>query len=94
MKKPSNKAKAIYLVWVLIHITMLVLAKQAHNNLNSYGFYPFGYKPDYDNQYVTKPFKIDYVYDFSELIFYTIAPISIYYIIRLFKTIDEDKIHQ
>jgi hypothetical protein len=86
MKKPSNKAIAIYLVWVLVHLTLWVIAKQ--HEYNTRFFYPFGMKDPYGNglEYVRKPFTIDYVYDSSELLFYTIAPILIYYIITLFNS--------
>lgn len=83
MKKPSNKAIAIYLIWILLHLTLLSAATPGIHNRRF--FFPFSYK----NTYVRKPFTIDCVYDFSELIFYTIAPILIYYIITLFKTKDE-----
>ena len=87
MKKPSNKTISIYLFWVLIHLVFCVIAKQYEYSTR--GFYPFGLRRVDNGAYIRKPFTIDYVYDSSELLFYAIAPILIYYIITLFKSKDQ-----
>jgi len=87
MKKPSNKVIAVYLAWELIHLTFWVLAKQ--HEYSRRGFFPFGLKHRTNGSYIREPFTIDYVYDITEFLFYTIAPILIYYIITLFNSKDQ-----
>ena len=97
MKKPNNKTTAIYLMWSLLQIT-LFLAKprikpfQSYKPLYSFGedlyFYPFT-KGVWDNGYEdTRTFNYFDLqfYDITELAFYLIAPIFIYYIITLLRS--------
>ena len=94
MKKPSNKVIAVYFIWVLIHLTFLILAEPSRIS-ERYGvtsrmrFFPFKFNGQSENLYSTKSFQIDMVYDITEFLFYTIAPILIYYIITLFKSKDQ-----
>lgn len=103
MKKPSNNAKAIYLIWGLIQLILLLSSpKSSHGYNNNTGqelilyyptlsFYPFTKnKLNFgdDREYVFENFDLQF-YDFTEFAFYMIAPILIYYIITLFKTKDE-----
>ena len=83
MKQPSNKAKAIYLTWVLLHFGLWVLngAKIKSSYVRGY-FYPF-------NDGVPSYYFEAFYYDITEFLFYAIAPILIYYIITLFKSKDQ-----
>lgn len=73
MKKPSNKAIAIYLIWGLINFALLLQYTDKYAN---HWFYPSRGLDD------TK------YYDITEFAFYMVAPILIYYSIRLFKSKD------
>jgi hypothetical protein len=92
MKKPSNKVIAVYLTWVLMHATLWVIALPSEKQTSR--FFPFreGKKlieyplHTYTTHYDIKLFQIDRVYDITEFMFYTIAPILIYYIITLFNS--------
>jgi hypothetical protein len=94
MKKPSNKATAIYLIWALIH-SMLFLFAPHYANVNAKAmFYPFTEKWSEEHNPVFKGYPIiknfDYkYYDYTEFMVYMIVPILIYYIITLLKTKDE-----
>jgi hypothetical protein len=102
MKKPSNKAIAIYLTWGIIHLGLwLSSPRTPHRNNSETGqeiilyypnmfFYPFT-KGEYDRGYYKRTFEnFDLqFYDFTEFAFYMIAPILIYYVITLFQTKDE-----
>lgn len=92
MKKPSNKVIAVYLAWVLIHISMWGIAKPGLETIGGYEsrfkFFPFAEKFEH-SEYDSNFFDIDKVYDMSEFLFYTIAPILIYYIITLFNSKDQ-----
>ena len=97
MRKLNNKVTAIYLMWSLLHIT-LFLAKPGiegfkwvgdkyRYNENRY-FYPFtkGYWREGEEKLrVFNNFDLQF-YDITELSFYLIAPIFIYYIITLLRT--------
>jgi len=82
MKQPSNKAKAIYLTWVLLHFGLWVLngAKIKSSYVRGY-FYPL-------TNHIGGHFFDTFYYDITEFLFYTIVPILIYYIITLFKSKD------
>lgn len=84
MKKPSNKAIAIYLAWGLINFALLFSPKADGKVFNWGGgiFYPFTKGDVYANNWNAS------AYDPTEFIFYMIAPILIYYIITLLKTKD------
>jgi hypothetical protein len=87
MKKPSNKVIAVYLTWVLVHATLWVIALPSQAQMGR--FYPFAHDRLYmngDSFQATPSFQIDRVYDITEFLFYTIAPILIYYIITLFNS--------
>jgi hypothetical protein len=91
MKKPSNKVIAVYFFWVLIHLTLLVLAEpsaisERYGVTSRMRFFPFEFDGHSENLYSTKSFQIDKVYDLTEFTFYTIVPILIYYIITLFNS--------
>jgi len=81
MKKPNNKAIAIYLTWGLLHLALLLTytTKYAHTR-----FFPFTAQ----SSAYQKNWRIEY-YDITEFAFYMIAPILIYYVITLFQTKDE-----
>lgn len=95
MKKISNKGKAFYLAWVLVNLGLLLFSPPTQSVLLGNGrrvilyyprefFYPFT-KGDLTIQTVTfnfKSFDLQF-YDITEFLFYTIAPIFIYFIIRL-----------
>lgn len=96
MKKPSNKAKAIYLAWGLLHLALLFYPKMDGRVLNWGGriFYPFTKGYDYwDPEKMQIEMYLSNwdhnAYDLTEFTFYMIAPILIYYIITLLKTKDE-----
>ena len=90
MKKPSNKAIAIYLIWGLLHFALLFSPKN-NGKLLVFGgsiFYPFTkgkVRNVYD--YVNKTYNTIVqennwdatAYDLSEFTFYMFAPILIYY---------------
>jgi hypothetical protein len=102
MKKPSNKAIAIYLTWALIHLGLLLSSPPTPSVYNgdtgqkmiayfpTKSFYPFtkGEVYRFQNNYVFENFDLQF-YDLTEFGFYMIAPILIYYIITLLKTKDE-----
>ena len=78
-KRPINVAVALYLVWVLIHLTLLTASKPSR--YNRYRVFPFSSE---GQQYTpTKSWQIDYVYDITEFAFYCAVPILIFYILRL-----------
>ena len=89
MKKPNNKTIAIYLMWVLLHLTLWLMAapgvKTTEWYESRYKFFPFA-KEFSQIEYSSTAFEIDRVYDISEFTFYSIAPIFIYYIITLLKS--------
>lgn len=75
MKKPSNKAIATYLTWALMHLGFWVLnGAIVTNDFARAQFYPF--PQSYNWHYFDLSF-----YDITEFLFYTIAPILIYYAI-------------
>ncbi len=65
-----NRLKAIYLVWFLVNLIFLFTTKAPFCHDND--FYPFEGFYTWD-------------YDYSEFIFYLIAPIVIYFLIYLWK---------
>jgi len=112
LSNASNKVKAIYLLWILINLCLLLF------NSGKIYYYNLGYEEGefvpyidlydnavekLDNKYVishtkiffplTSPFLLDMkfvaFYDMTEFIFYTIFPIFIYVIIKLFTTKDK-----
>lgn len=94
MKKPGNKAISIYIIWGVIHFALLFSPKSDSKILDWGGhvFYPFtkgvAYR-DYDminETYNTIVYENNWnanAYDLSELTFYMIVPILIYYAISL-----------
>jgi hypothetical protein len=102
MKKPSNKAIAIYLTWGIIHLGLwLSSPRTPHRNSFETGqeiilyyptmfFYPFTKGEHSRNSFnwVFENFDLQF-YDFTEFAFYMIAPILIYYIVTLLKTKDD-----
>jgi hypothetical protein len=85
MNKITNKTKAMYLTWGLIHFILLFSPKEDGEVLNWGGriFYPFTKGEAYTNNWNAS------AYDLTEFLFYMIAPILIYYIITLFFSKDE-----
>ena len=80
MKKPSNKAIAVYLTWGLLHLALLLTYT---TNYARTRFFPFTEQSSaYQGNWETK------YYDITEFAFYMIAPILIYYIVTLFKSND------
>jgi hypothetical protein len=97
MKKPSNKAKAVYLAWVFLHLTLWAIARNTPGSKSR--FFPLPHKgwgnwellgkqPIFREYSETMWFQINKVYDITEFVFYSIAPIVIYYIIQLFNSKD------
>ena len=98
MKKPSNKIIAIYLVWELVNLGLLLFSPPTQSIILGDGrrtilyypgefFYPFT-KGDlivYSETLNFKSFDLQF-YDITEFLFYAIAPIMIYYIITLFNS--------
>jgi len=82
MKKPSNKASAIYLIWALFHFMLFLFAPNYANIQEKERFYPFTKKWNGDVYFDHK------WYDYTEFMVYMIMPIMIYYIIMLFNTKD------
>lgn len=85
MKKPNNKAIAIYLAWGLLHLALLFYNKPVLMVVTMVILVflgAVGYPYDGINWDVE-------AYDLTEFAFYMIAPILIYYIITLLKTKDE-----
>jgi hypothetical protein len=87
MKQPRNKAKSVYLIWVLTHALLWAMAT---NNGNENRFFPLASDDCFEhfidkynrwNVNGTSSFQINDVYDTTEFLFYTIAPILIYYAI-------------
>jgi len=72
----SNKIKAIYILWIFSHFFLWIF--QSRKGLVYYKeFYPFNSRYGFMNPY--------HSYDLSELIFYIITPLVIYYVIYLFR---------
>lgn len=91
MKKPSNKAKAIYLIWGLIHLVLLLTYTEGSGRNNFYPFFNKRYIYTRGKEFIERELsfsKTEY-YDITEFIFYMLAPILIYYIFALLKTKDE-----
>jgi hypothetical protein len=103
MKKPNNKAIAIYLTWGVINLGLWLSSPTTPINGYSHTgtkmmayfptkyFYPFtkGEESSFGNgPYVFENFDLQF-YDLTEFAFYMIAPILIYYAITLLKTKDE-----
>jgi len=89
MKKINNKAKAIYLSYVLIHLVLLFSPK-ANGKIFNWGgrvFYPFT-KGETDYPYDGTNWNAQ-AYDLTEFVFYLIAPVIIYYIVTLFNSRNE-----
>ena len=97
MRKPNNKVTAIYLMWSLLHITLFLVKPTIKGfmwegdrniyNGNRY-FYPFtkGQFSEYlGGTRIFNYFDLQF-YDITELAFYLIAPVFIYYIITLLRT--------
>ena len=99
MKKPSNKTISIYLFWVLIHSFLWAMARNSGGN--KHRFFPFPHE-EFSERIKTYPwiqeygasnyFQVDKVYDMTEFLFYTSAPILIYYAISFWnKTTESNK---
>jgi hypothetical protein len=92
MKKPNNKTIAIYLTWGLLHLILLFIAKPSiYAKQYIFPFYEGKFKSALDSNltlYKIEPFQLDYVYDITEFLFYSIAPILIYYIVTFSKSKD------
>ena len=97
MKKPGNKVISIYLMWSLLHITLFLVKPSIYGFIydgdkytytgNRY-FYPFtkGQWHSFpENPRIFNYFDLQF-YDITELAFYLIAPIFIYYIITLLRS--------
>jgi hypothetical protein len=87
MKKPTNKATAIYLLWCLIHL-FLFLSSPPNDCDKTAFFYPFtnGYL-DFYGGFVS--FDLQF-YDITEFMFYAIAPILIYYAVSFWNKAPKD----
>lgn len=103
MKKPNNKAIAIYLTWGIIHLGLWLSSPRTPyvNNFETgqeiilyyptKSFYPFT-NGEYSRgkyEWIFENFDLQF-YDFTEFAFYMITPILIYYIITLFNSKDEN----
>lgn len=89
----KNRLKVVYLAWVMLHFILWAIAKPGiyiqQNYESQHKFFPFATKfktSDWDSN----AFEIDKVYDSTELIFYTIAPILIYYAISFWNKTPKD----
>ena len=87
-----NRLKAVYLVWVFVHFVLLLIG-----SLLTYSkyFYPFssnykGYVKDpfYRTIYKTEITFNYKVYDYSEFLIYTLTPIVVYFVIKLWNKKD------
>lgn len=91
MKKPSNKVIAVYLAWCLINLFLFLSSPPAKDECDKTAFfYPFtdGYL-DFYGGFVS--FDLQF-YDITEFLFYTSAPILIYYAISFWnKTTESNK---
>ena len=82
-----NKAKAIYVLWFFLNLILFIIgSKKEYWHLFRNGkdsFFPFDkvYNDEYSWVWVLN-FNIS-VYDLTELIIYTLAPISLYLIFYL-----------
>lgn len=74
-----NRMKAIYLVWIFIQL-ILLLSGNSYGWQNKSYFYPF--------EYGKLSIEGIGVYDYSEFIFYCIAPLLIYFVIKLWNKKD------
>ena len=82
-----NRFKAIYLLWAFIHFVLLLIGRLF--DYNPY-FYPFdkvykGYTQGFGggpiyNLEITFNYK---VYDYSEFLIYTLTPIVVYLVLKL-----------
>ena len=83
LKSITNKIKALYLLWFLIHFILFLVT------LNDYGFTRYyNYKDDFFP--FTRDNSISYFfnlssYDYSEFLVYSLSPIFIYAIIYLWR---------
>jgi len=77
IKRPSDRAIGIYLIWVLMHFTILFTTDQCYRA--SEIFYPFtkGRYGGYGGTYRIN-FVID-AYDISEFVFYSVSVVILYY---------------
>jgi hypothetical protein len=79
MKRPTNRAIGLYLIWILIHFTILFTNNQCRYAREI--FYPFT-----SSEYRYSTFKYNFVldaYDITEFIFYNVAVIFLYFIYYL-----------
>lgn len=73
----SNRFKAIYLIWVFIHFVLFLLSGSLSRSRSfDSAFYPF--------YFGSLEFRLN-VYDYSEFILYSITPIFMYVVFRLWK---------
>jgi hypothetical protein len=70
---PSRKVIVIYLIWELVHLGFWISnGSNVSNDFSRAQFYPF------PQSFSWHCFDLSF-YDITELIFYTIAPVFIYY---------------
>lgn len=78
--KPNNKIIAIYLIWGLINLSLWLMETISTARSK---FYPFTTNSNLYNN--GNYFDLRY-YDFTEFVLYMVAPMVIYYIIKLLKS--------
>lgn len=71
-----NKWKAVYLGWVFLHFILFLTSSLFEYHRSFYPFHWWEIK-----------FDVDY-YDYSEFLIYTLAPIVIYLVVKLWKKSD------
>ena len=76
-----NRWKAIYLAWIFIHFILLLTGRPLFKYDTD--FYPFEYI--YQKQNLN--FDVS-VYDYSEFLIYTLTPIVLYFVIKLWNKKD------
>ncbi len=78
-----NRIKAIYIVWAFIHFILFFISGNFLSGHNRF-FYPFSSPPLYNWKLTFNPES----YDALEFIIYVVAPIIIYYVIKLWNKKD------
>jgi len=78
----SNKVKAVYLLWVLINFYLFI----SNIQISSYEDWYFNLSNQLNHFYPSGRIKH---YDITEFIFYSIAPVFLYIIYKLFTTKDK-----
>lgn len=79
-----NRWKAVYLVWVFINFILLITGRLFRYDRD---FYPFEYQGG--KQHLV--FDVS-VYDYSEFLIYTLTPVVIYFVIKLWNKKDAQDI--